>query len=186
MRYLEDTIKHPAVRDGRMSYTVIGCGENFDVPLEPILCPWCDTEAEEYIIQVVGDPEAKMDCTSVHDVAAFLVASICQPAVSDNQIFGFRSDYISHMEIADLLEKYSGKKVKLNKISPMKAAEIIRNPTSAPASLKGGSTFPVDFWLSLRLVQGQGRCWRPPGQVETLSFEAYFSTLFRTTSRDRL
>lgn len=187
MRCLEDAIKHPAVCDGRMTYTVIGCGEHLDAPLEPKLCPWLDAEAAEYTIQAVGDVKAKIDYNSLHDVAAFLVASICQPEVSENRIFGFRSDYISHEEIANLLRKHSGKKVTLNVISPQEAADMIQHPASVSDELKGGSMFPVDFWLSLRLAQGQGRFWRPPGQlhnhlfphVQTLSFDAYFSALFK-------
>lgn len=191
MKCLEDAIKHPAVKSGKMTYTVIGCAEVFDVPREPLLCPWMNTAAEEYTLCYVGDPDAQMDYSSLHDVAAFYVASICSPELSENRELGFRSDHISFTDVAKILRRVSGKNVTLREIPIQTVKEIIADPSSAPDDLKEGSTFPVDFWLALRSVQGQGRFWRPPGQlsnalfkqVQTQSFADYLSALHGRASK---
>ncbi|KAA8643990.1 hypothetical protein EYZ11_006583 [Aspergillus tanneri] len=189
MKTVEEAMKHPAIKAGRMSYTIVGCGEFYDVPKEPLLCPWLNPNANDYVIQAVGNPEAKMDYSSVHDLAAFLVASLCHPNLSENQDLGFCSDHISYSEIASLLQKHSGKPVRLNITSPCQMRAILKNPSSAPKELQTGSSFPVDFWMLLRHVQGLGDFWRPPGKlhnnwfpsVRPVSFDEYFAQLFKTS-----
>lgn len=191
MRCLDNAIKHPAIQSGHMTYTVIGCAELFDVQDELILCPWLEKDQaitnDGYEVQCVGDPDAKMDYSSCEDVAKYLVASINHPERSENKILGFRSDYISYNEITRLLRHYSRKPARINPTSVDQAKRILENPSSAPEKLQKGSTFPVDFWILLRYVQGQGRFWRPPGQLHNdlfpevipTSVERYFQSLFQ-------
>ncbi|CAI7630615.1 unnamed protein product [Penicillium glandicola] len=191
IKCLDDAIKHPAIQSGQMTYTVIGCAELYDVHDEPILCPWLEKDEaitkSEYQVQCVGNPDAKMDYSSCADVAKYLVASIQYPERSENKILGFRSDFISYTEIALLLEKHSGKKARTNVTSIEQVKEILKDPSTAPAEFQRGSTFPVDFWILLRYVQGKGTFWRPPGllhndlfpEITPTSVEEYFKTLFR-------
>jgi NmrA-like family len=190
IKCLDDVIKHPAIQNGQMTYTVIGCAEMYDVYEQPILCPWLERDEivtrNGYQVQCVGNPDAKMDYSSCADVAKYLVTSIQHPERSENRILGFRSDYISHNEIAQLLEKYSGRRARINVTSIEKVKEVLKDPSTAPEELQGGSTFPVDFWMLLRYVQGRGTFWRPPGllhndlfpEVAPTSIEEYFKTCF--------
>jgi hypothetical protein len=164
MRFLHEALKHPAIKLGKMTYTVIGCGELYDAPTETMLCPWLRTDLDEYVIHVVGDPDARMDFVSRHDVAAFLVSSLCQPEASENRVFGFRGDHISFAEVADLLRRHSGKPVRLNIISFDDAVKGVKDPSSIPDELRKGTAFPPDFLLLLRYVEGKGDFFRPPGQ----------------------
>ncbi|KAJ5115008.1 NAD(P)-binding protein [Penicillium alfredii] len=190
IKCFEDAIRHPAIKSGQMSYTVIGCGEFYDAPGEPLLCPWLEKDESiskgGYSIQCVGDPDAKMDYSSLTDIANFVVATLRHPERSENRILGFRSDHITYNEIARLLQKYSGKPAKINITSVDQMRAILKDPSSAPKELLRGSTFPVDFWMILRHVQGQGVFWRPPGllhndlfpEVKPVSVEEYFRNLF--------
>ncbi|CAG7926855.1 unnamed protein product [Penicillium olsonii] len=189
IKCFEDAIRHPAIQSGQMTYTVIGCGECFDCPGEPILCPWLEKDngnKNGYTIQCVGNPDAKTDYSSRTDTANFLVATLRHPELSENKYLGFRNDYISHREIANLLERYSGKPTKLNVTSVEQMKEYLQDPSSAPDELQQGSTFDLDFWMLLRYVQGRGDLWRPPGtlhndlfpEVRPVSVEEYFKNLF--------
>ena len=182
---LENAIRHPAVKSGHMTYTVIGCGEIFDAPGENTLCPWHYENADDYMLYVVGNPDAPMDYSSLHDVAEFLVTTICHPGDSENKILGFRGDHISFSEVAESLERHSGKQVSLKFVSFDDAATWIRDPSLIPEDIKFDSGFPADFLLLLRYVQGQGTFWRAPGQYhdhllqrEPLTVEKYFEELF--------
>ncbi|KAJ5766033.1 NAD(P)-binding protein [Penicillium nucicola] len=44
MRCFENATKHPAIQNGQMTYTVIGCGELYDLQEEQILCPWFERD----------------------------------------------------------------------------------------------------------------------------------------------
>ncbi|CAG9983308.1 unnamed protein product [Clonostachys byssicola] len=186
MKCLDEAMKHPAVVSGRMSYTVIGCSDSFDAPGEILLCPWEDPNAMEYNMYAVGDANAKMDFTSMRTTAAYLVASICRPEISENRFLAFSGDFISIAEVADLLRSHSGKKVSVHEIPWEQAEDIIRNPSLAPPELVKASNFPVDFLIALRHVQGSGTMWRAPGQthnslfpnVKHQSVVEYFSYLF--------
>lgn len=190
MKCLDDAMKHPAIKSGQMTYTVIGCAELYDVQNEPILCPWLDnsesTAQNGYEVQCVENPDAKMDYSSCADVAKYLVATLQHPERSENKVLGFRSDHISYNEIAQLLRKHSKKEVRINLISIDQAKRILKDPSSAPERLQGGSTFPVDFWVLLRYVQSQGTFWRPPGmlnndlfpEITPTSVDKYFEGLF--------
>lgn len=173
-----------------MTYTVIGCGELYDGPNETILCPWLDHRADSYVVQSVGNPDAKMDYISRHDIAAYTVAAVCRPEISENQFLGFRGDHITYNEVVELLQKYSKRPARLNLTSFENASKMIQDPSTIPAELKVGSSFPADFWILLRMVQGKGDFWRPPGllsndlfpDIKPLSFEEYFAHHFATTS----
>lgn len=190
MKCLDDAMKHPAIKSGQMTYTVIGCAELYDVQNEPILCPWLDnsksTAQNGYEVQCVENPDAKMDYSSCSDVAKYLVATLQHPERSENKVLGFRSDHLSYNEIAQLLRKHSKKKVKINLIPIDQVKRILKDPSSAPETLQGGSTFPVDFWVLLRYVQSQGTFWRPPGllhndlfpEITPTSVDKYFEDLF--------
>ncbi|KAF9887312.1 hypothetical protein FE257_010307 [Aspergillus nanangensis] len=190
MRYFELSIRHPAVQSGKMSYTCIGCGEFYDADQEPLFCPWFEKDesvtANGYTIQCVGDPAAKMDYSSLRDVANFLVATLRHPELSENKVLGFRNDYISFSEVADLLQKHSGKPVKIQTTPFNNVRGILDDPSLAPKEWWGDSTFSLDFFMILRLVQGQGVCWRPPGflhndlfpEVKTGNVDEYFKGLF--------
>lgn len=181
---------HPAIKSGQMSYTVIGCGEFWDCPDEPLLCPWLETDKEitkdGYSVQCVGDPEAKMDYSSRTDIAKYYVATLSYPERSENKILGFRSDHISYTEIASLLAEYSGKPASTNVTSLDEMCKIIKDPSLAPKELQRGSTFPISFLMLLRYVQGQGVFWRPPGllhndlfpEVQPVLMREYFKKLF--------
>ncbi|RAK71434.1 NAD(P)-binding protein [Aspergillus fijiensis CBS 313.89] len=191
IRCFKEAIQHPAIKSGSMSYTVIGCADSYDAAKEPLFCPWLETETsftqDGYTIHCVGNPEAKMDYSTLHDTANFLVASLIHPELSENKCLGFRSDHISFREVADLLRKYSGKPVRLQVTPVDQVKEILKNPSSAPVEWHRRSTFPIDFFLTLRCVQGQGVFWRPPGllhnnlfpEVQPVTVAQYFERLFK-------
>ncbi|RAL11516.1 NAD(P)-binding protein [Aspergillus homomorphus CBS 101889] len=182
----EKCLHHPAVKEGRMSYTLIGCGDFYDQDREPTWCPWTQTDVDKYTLRIVGDANARCDFTNRHDLAAYLVESCCHPERSENATLNFVSDHISYNEIASLLEKYAKRPVEKVFISEEDMHAYIADPSSAPAALREGSPFPLDFWMMVKGAQGQGRFWRPPGQVhnnlfpdvEVTPFEAYFQRRF--------
>lgn len=141
---------------------------------------------DSYTIHIIGDPNAKADFTNLDDFAAYLVATLLEPEKSENAILNFPSDFISHEEIAKLLEKYSGKPVKRQIISLEDMHRVVADPKLAPKELQSGSPFPVDFWYLVKGIQGQGNFFRPSGQthnylfpgVKTTSFETYFKKKF--------
>ncbi|EKG10309.1 NmrA-like protein [Macrophomina phaseolina MS6] len=182
----EKAVLHPAVLSGKMSYTVIGCGDFYNQDREPVWCPWTRDDVSEYTIHVIGDPEMRADFTHLDDFAEYLVATLLEPEKSENQYLNFVSDTISHMEIADKLRKVTGKTVKLECFPLEKMHEIATEPQKAPAELKQ-SAFPPDFWFMVKGMQGQGRFRRPRGQihndvfpdVERTTFEKYFTQKFK-------
>lgn len=169
-----------------MSYTVIGCGEMFDVGEEPMLCPWLKADADEYVIHTVGNEHAKVDFCSRHDVASFLVSSICLPRLSENRVLGLRGHNTSWAEIATSLRRYTSKPVDINNIPVDLAIDWIKHPARVPSTLQNGSSFPPDFWLLLRYVEGQGGISRSSGQFHDETFlrngathiNGYFKELF--------
>lgn len=117
-RFNERAVLHPAVEAGRMEYTLVGCGDFYDQHREPVWCPWMDLDPPggEYVIRYVGDMDARVHFTNLQDFAAYLVATLERPETSANRTLNFPSDTLSHAEIAELLERYSGKKVRLEGI----------------------------------------------------------------------
>ena len=182
----EHALKHPAIDTGKMTYTLIGCGDFYNQDREKTWCPWTQTDVDSYTLHIIGDPDAKIDYTHLDDFAAYLVASLCEPEKSENAILNFPSDHISHNEIAALLEKYSRKPVKRELISLDDMHAVVADPSQAPKQLQGVSSFPVDFWYLVKGTQGQGRFYRPKGQnhnhlfpeVEKTTFEKYFQRRF--------
>lgn len=163
-RLNEYAMLHPAIKEGKMSYTMIGCGDFYDQDRENVWCPWTQKDVPEYNFHVIGDPDAKADYTNIGDFGQYLVACLCEPSKSENASLNFPSDHISHSEIAKLLEKYSGKPVKLDIIGEDKMHEVVADPEKAPKELQNKSSFPVDFWFLVKGTQGSGRFWRPRGQ----------------------
>lgn len=182
----EQALRHPAVNSGKMTYTLIGCGDFYNQDREKVWCPWTQKDVDSYTFHIIGDPDAKADFTHLDDFAAYLVATLCEPGKSENATLNFPSDHISHNEIAALLQRYSGRSVKKDLISHGEMHRIVADPSQAPRELQGASSFPVDFWFLVKGIQGEGRFWRPKGQthnhlfpeVQRTTFEQYFQQRF--------
>ncbi|KAL4923160.1 uncharacterized protein BDV17DRAFT_296623 [Aspergillus undulatus] len=179
-------LHHPAIAAGRMTYTLIGCGDFYNQDREATWCPWTQRDAPSYTLHIVGNADAKADFTHIDDLATFLVKTIENPAVSENANLNVVSDHISYNELAALLEKYSGKKVE-KVVYPLDAMHRAwKDPEDIPEAVKGKSAFPDDFWMLVKGMQGQNRFWRPPGEVhnglfpelEVTTFEKYFRQQF--------
>lgn len=169
-----------------MSYTLIGCGDFYNQEREKTWCPWSQTGVDRYDFHIVKDADAKVDFTHLRDLGDFLVETLCSPKVSENATLNVVSDHISHNEIAALLVKHSGKPVEKHIISEKDMHDYVANPSMIPKDLSAGSIFPAEFWLLVKGIQGQGRFWRPRGQVhnylfpdfKTRPFEGYFQAQF--------
>jgi len=169
-----------------MSYTLIGCGDFYNQKREKTWCPWTQTEVDSYDFHIVKDADAKADFTHLRDLGDFLVETLCSPEVSENATLNVVSDHISYNEIAALLVKHSGKPVEKRIISEEDMHGYVANPSMIPNILSAESSFPADFWLQVKGIQGQGRFWRPRGQVhndlfgdfKSRPFERYFQGQF--------
>ncbi|RDW64305.1 uncharacterized protein DSM5745_09716 [Aspergillus mulundensis] len=179
-------LHHPAIAAGRMTYTLIGCGDFYNQDREKVWCPWTQRDAPSYTLHILGDADAKVDFTHINDLAAFLVATIDNPSVSENKSLNIVSDHLSYNELAALLEKYSKKEVR-KVVYPIEAMHRAwKDPQDIPEEVKGKSAFPDDFWMLVKGMQGSGRFWRPPGQVhndlfpdlKVMTFERYFQSRF--------
>ncbi|KAL4912343.1 hypothetical protein BDW62DRAFT_216431 [Aspergillus aurantiobrunneus] len=179
-------LHHPAIAAGRMSYTLIGCGDFYNQDRETTWCPWTQRDLPVYTLHIVGDADAPIDFTHIDDLSAFLVATIRNPKASENRVLNFISDRISYNELVALWEKKSGKKVQ-KVVYPIEAMHrAVRNPEDIPDAVRGQSAFPDDFWMLVKGMQGLGRFWRPPGEihnslfpeVQLTTFERYFDYLF--------
>ena len=67
-RLNEQVLLHPAVLEGKMSYTVIGCGDFYDQDRETTWCPWTQEDVDKYVIHGIGDFDAKADYTLIGDL----------------------------------------------------------------------------------------------------------------------
>ena len=164
-----------------MSFTIIGCGDFYNQDREPVWCPWTQRpgDVSEYVLHAIGDPDAEADFTHLYDFARFLVATVCEPEKSRDQYLNFVSDTISHRKIADLMEQYTGKSVRLENISFEKMHKVIGDESQAPESLRKHSAFPVDFWFLVKGTQGQGRFVRPKSQIHNELFPRIKVTTFQ-------
>ncbi|KAF9632341.1 NmrA-like protein [Lasiodiplodia theobromae] len=187
-RLNELVTRHPAVLSGKMTYTIIGCGDFYDQDREPVWCPWTQHDVSDYTFRLIGDPEARADFTNMDDFADYLAATLIEPAKADNQFLNFVSATVSHMEIADSLRKQTGKTVKIDYYPHETMHEVVDDPKKAPQEL-GKSNFPLDFWFLVKGMQGQGRFRRPRGQINNnlfpdvrpTTFEKYFEQKFKTS-----
>ena len=175
-----------------MTYTIIGCGDFYNQPREKTWCPWTQTDVSEYRLPILGNPDAVIDFTHIDDFAAFLAQTLRRPDLSENRTLNFVSDRLSYTAIAELLQKYSGKKV-IKDVMPLEVVHrVIRDPGNVPRELGYGpeehkSVMPVDFWFLVRAAQGEGRFRRGPGEVSNGLFpgvrvttvEEYLRELFR-------
>ncbi|KAL1648491.1 hypothetical protein SLS58_002246 [Diplodia intermedia] len=177
---------HPAVLAGKMTYTIIGCGDFYDQDREPVWCPWTQHDVPDYTMHVIGDPEARADFTHMDDFADFLAATLIEPAKSANQLLNFVSTTVSYMEIADALRRQTRKTVKLDYYPDETMHDVVADPKKAPPEL-GKTPLPMDFWFLVKGMQGQGRFRRPRGQinndlfpdVKPTTFEKYFQQKFK-------
>ncbi|GKZ33508.1 hypothetical protein AbraIFM66950_003410 [Aspergillus brasiliensis] len=166
----EACLHHPAVKSGSMTYTLIGCGDFYNQSREKIWCPWTNPKASEYTLYILGDADASIDFTHIDDLGEFVVETINYLERSENRTLNFVSDRISYNQIAKLLERYSGKKVK-KIVYPMSLMdEVWKDKNKVPAEVKGQGAFPDDFWILVKGMQGAGRFWRPPGEVHNREF----------------
>lgn len=188
----ERAVIHPAVRTGKMSFTMIGCGDFYNQDREKVWCPWTQSPSsvDKYTIHVIGDPDAEADYTHLDDFADFLVATLLEPAKSHNQFLNVVSDTISHSEIAKLLELYTGKNVEMDVLGEEKMHEIWDDPRKAPKE-HTESAFPVDFWYLVKGTQGKGEFVRPKSQIHNdlfqgltyTPFEGYFKGRFGSSEK---
>lgn len=134
----------------------------------------------------MGDPDAKIDFTNIDDLAEFLVETINHPELSENRTLNFVSDRKSYNEIAGLLETHSGRPVERHLLPVELMHRVWKNRDNVPEELRGRSVFPEDFWILVKGMQGSGRFWRPPGEVDNdlfprvkpRTFEEYLSEMF--------
>ena len=173
----EKALLHPSIVRSEMTYTLIGCGDFYNQPREKTWCPWTQSAVESYNLPILGNPDALIHLTHIDDFASFLVQTLLHPELSRNKRLNFVSDTISFFRIAELLEKYSGKKV-VKDIMPLEVVHrVIKDPANVPTELGYGPTseksaVPVDFWFLVRAVQGEGRFLHPPGEVSNGLFPA--------------
>ncbi|KAF3011150.1 hypothetical protein E8E13_011480 [Curvularia kusanoi] len=153
----ERVIRHLAVRERKMSFTVIGCGDFYNQARERVWCPWTQdpSSVDQYTLHAIGNPHAEADYTHLDDLGSFVVATLLEPAKSHNAFLNVVSDTISTTHIARLLCRYSGKKVEVNVLPKEKMHEIWEDPAKAPAE-HSDSAFPVDFWYLVKGTQGKG------------------------------
>ncbi|KAJ0357838.1 hypothetical protein COL922a_014641, partial [Colletotrichum nupharicola] len=85
----EECLHHSAIAEGKMTYTLIGCGDFYNQPREETWCPWAKPDRAEYTIHIVGNADAKVDFTHIDDLAAFLVETIAHPEISENRTLNF-------------------------------------------------------------------------------------------------
>jgi len=158
---------------------MIGCGDFYNQDREKVWCPWTQhpKSVDKYIIHVIGDPEAEADYTHLDDFASFLVATLLEPAKSENQYLNVVSDTISHARIAELLTKYTGKDVQLDVQSADAMHRVWEDPSKAPKE-HSQSAFPVDFWYLIKGLQGTGEFVRPKSQIHNDLFENMTYTPF--------
>lgn len=180
-----NALHHPAIAAGRMSYTLIGCGDFYNQDREPTWCPWTQRDSPSYTFYILGDADAKVDFTHLDDLASFVVATIEKPGVSENRALNIVSDRITYNELASRLEKHSRKRVQ-KVVYPLEAMDRSwRNPEDIPEDVKGKSQFPDDFWMLVKGMQGQVRFWRPPGEVHNDLFPDFQVTPFEKYFQDK-
>ncbi|THZ06039.1 NAD(P)-binding protein [Aureobasidium pullulans] len=183
----ERAVRHSAINEGKMTYTMIGCGDFYDQERENVWCPWTQKDVDEYTLHVIGDPDAPADWTNIEDFGLYITACLLEPEKTANAYLNFSSDTKSQREIADLLKKHTNKPVKLEVISLDVLHEVWDDPEKAPEELKNKSAFPVDFWMTVKGLQGSGRMFRPKGQnhndmfpdVEDTTFDKYLKQRFQ-------
>jgi hypothetical protein len=182
----ERAVIHPAIRSGKMSFTVIGCGDFYNQDREKIWCPWTQppNSVSKYTIHVIGDPNAEADYTHLDDFATFLVHTLLEPSKSHNAFLNVVSDTISHAKIANLLESFTGKKAELDIMGEEKMYEIWEDPSKAPKE-HTDSAFPVDFWYLVKGTQGKGEFIRPSSQIHNGLFEDFMVTPFEKYFKDK-
>jgi hypothetical protein len=185
-RVTERILVHPAIRSGKMSFTVIGCGDFYNQDREKVWCPWTQppNSVSKYTLHVIGDPNVDADYTHLDDLGNFLVHTLLEPKKSHNATLNIVSDTISNAKIAELLEKYTGKKVELDVMGEEKLHEVWEDPSKAPKE-HGESAFPVDFWYLVKGIQGTGLFVRPSSEIHTGLFEGFTVTPFENYFKDR-
>lgn len=174
-----------------MTYTLVGCGDFYNQPREKTWCPWAQSSVESYTLPILGNPDALMHLTHIDDLASFIVQTLLHPELSQNKRLNFVSDTISYSRIAELLEKYSRKRV-IKDIMPLEVVHrVMIDPANVPSQLgygtgRGKSAVPVDFWFLIRAMQGEGRYLRAPGEMSNELFPEARITRFEDYLRDEI
>ncbi|BGP45174.1 hypothetical protein JCM10450v2_000991 [Rhodotorula kratochvilovae] len=181
-RFNEHLQLHPTMLSGKMSFTIVGCGDFYDQPRETYWCSYAqDPLPGKYRLPCIGDKDAKADFTKITDLAQYIAALLARPSTSHNAHLSFVSDTLSQSEMASLLQSTSGRAVDVDYISEADAHRYIADPESAPEQCKG-SAFPVDFWM-IQAHAGQeptglGTFRRHPAQVHNDLFPEVKVTRF--------
>jgi hypothetical protein len=142
------------------------------------------TDLVPLLSTVIGDPDAEADYTHLDDFANFLVATLLEPAKSENQYLNIVSDTISQSRIAQLLEQYGGKTVELEVQGEEAMHRVLEDPSKAPKE-HTQSAFPVDFWYLVKGTQGKGEFVRPKSQIHNGLFEGFGVTPFEGYFKQR-
>ncbi|TNY24161.1 hypothetical protein DMC30DRAFT_346165 [Rhodotorula diobovata] len=194
-RFKEHLQLHPAMMSGRMSFTFVGCGDFCsslslgltrhvirvadDQPRETYWCAYAQQPPpERYVLPCVGDGDAEADFTKISDLAQYVAALLSRPSTSHNASLSFISDTLSQHRMADLLRSASGRPVDVDAFSEADAHGYIARPDEAPERCGASSGFPVEFWMMVKLAQGQGRFRRHPSQVHNALFPEVKPTPF--------
>ncbi|EPQ54044.1 NAD P-binding protein [Gloeophyllum trabeum ATCC 11539] len=188
-RFADWLVRHPAVESGRITYTIIGNGDFYDQEWEYIWCAWAQDPARvgpQYKMYILGDANAKVDWSSLDDVANFAVATLARPEDSCNRTLNFPSDTVSQVRIAQMLEEYSGKPVERVHVPMEEVHRVIEDPSRAPKEVAESSKIPVQFWYTVKGCQGMGIGYRPAEfnhheawpEVKRTSIEEYFKRKF--------
>ncbi|KAL4792932.1 hypothetical protein BDV19DRAFT_400293 [Aspergillus venezuelensis] len=125
-----NALHHPAIKPGRMTYTLIGCGDFYNQDRESTWCPWTQVD---------------IDFTHIDDLVSFVVKTVQNPVVAEYRSLNVVTDRISYDETADLLEGYSGKKIEKGVYLVDAMERAWNNPRDVPDEVKGKSAFPDDF-----------------------------------------
>jgi len=186
-RFTQHLKLHPAVEEGKITYTLIGAGDLYDQEPEPFWCPWAQRR-DSYEVPVVGDGDALADWSNTRDVARYVVATLSKPSLSANTHLNFPSERLSQNAMVALLRKHAGGcQVSVRAFSSDDAHRFIARPGEAPSEIGEHSNIPVDFYFVVKVTQGSGlfrrsrwEChWDLFPEVQRTCFEDYLQERFR-------
>jgi hypothetical protein len=177
---------HPAVDAGKITYTVIGSGDFYDQAREEIWCPWMQ-DKDTYILTIVGDPDALVDWSNLADNGQYVAAVLAAADRTANKILNFVSWTGSQAAFGDVLRKYApGRKVQTRNISLDDARRFVADPDSIPKDIKDAPTaIQIDFWFTVRTIQGEGLGRRPRAQIHNAIFPEVKPTTFEDYIKSR-
>ncbi|KAK9709559.1 hypothetical protein K7432_008947 [Basidiobolus ranarum] len=162
-----------AIEDAGLEYTVIHNGYFIDFAPQPWAPFFQGQNPDNVKFSIPGDGEAKVEWTTVVDTARFLVASLTDP-ISKNGTLNFRGDFKSFNEVANLFEKYSGKKVEREYLPVNELKKLIFNPPQPG----------LDFVFFLYAAIAEGQFQFPEiannkfPQIKPANFDTVFGQIF--------